>query len=94
MLATRLRDLVQNGVLELVPSSDGTAYQEYVLTAKGRGLFQVIVALRQWGEDHLYAPGEQRSRLIDSTGKPVGRLELRSSNGRILTWSDTTVKRR
>jgi DNA-binding HxlR family transcriptional regulator len=32
-----------------VPASDGSAYQEYALTQKGRELFPVIVALRQWG---------------------------------------------
>ena len=34
MLAARLRDLVAEGVLETAPASDGSAYQEYVLTPK------------------------------------------------------------
>ena len=45
MLTTRLRDLVEAGVLGLAPASDGSAYQEYVLTEKGRRLFLVIVSL-------------------------------------------------
>ncbi|CAI2929385.1 Uncharacterized HTH-type transcriptional regulator yybR [Serratia entomophila] len=49
ILSTRLRTLVAHGVLEVVPASDGSAYQEYALTAKGRALFPVIVGLRQWG---------------------------------------------
>ncbi|BFL83415.1 hypothetical protein LFREDSHE_18650 [Shewanella baltica] len=53
MLTARLLALVEQGVLETIPASDGTAYQEYVLTEMGRGLFPVIIALRQWGEDHL-----------------------------------------
>jgi Predicted transcriptional regulators len=94
MLATRLRDLTERGILETAPASDGTAYREYVLTEKGRGLFLVIVALRQWGEDHLYRPGEARSSLVDTeTGVPVTRLELRAENGRALGWSDTRVKK-
>src|ERR1700751_3546279 len=48
MLTTRLRKLVELGVLELVPASDGSAYQEYALTRKGRDLFPVVVSLRQW----------------------------------------------
>jgi DNA-binding HxlR family transcriptional regulator len=44
----RLRLLVQAGVLDVVPASDGTAYQEYVLRPKGEALFPVIVTLRQW----------------------------------------------
>ncbi len=94
MLATRLRDLTERGILETAPASDGTAYREYVLTEKGRGLFLVIVALRQWGEDHLYRPGEARSSLVDTgTGAPVARLELRAENGRSLGWSDTRVRK-
>ena len=65
MLTARLRALVDKGVLELVPSSNGTACQEYMLAEKGRALFSVVVALRRWGEDYLYALGEQYSTLID-----------------------------
>ncbi|WP_440981526.1 winged helix-turn-helix transcriptional regulator, partial [Shinella sumterensis] len=57
VLATRLRDLVTRGIFETAPASDGTAYREYVLTAKGQGLFPVIVALRQWGEEFLFGLG-------------------------------------
>lgn len=92
MLATRLRDLTERGILDTAPASDGSAYREYVLTEKGRGLFHVIVALRQWGEDHLYGPDEPRSSLVDTeTGAPVARMELHAEDGRLLAWSDTTV---
>lgn len=94
MLATRLRDLTERGILETAPASDGTAYREYVLTEKGRGLFLVIVALRQWGEDYLYRPDKRRSSLVDAkTGAPIARLELRGKDGRSLRWSDTRVKK-
>jgi DNA-binding HxlR family transcriptional regulator len=93
MLATRLRDLVMRGVLQTAPASDGTAYREYMLTENGRKLFLVIVALRQWGEDHLYAPSERHSVLIEAaTGERVGRLEVRSADGRVLDWSETKVR--
>ncbi|OYD80301.1 winged helix-turn-helix transcriptional regulator [Azospirillum brasilense] len=92
MLSTRLRDLSERGILETAPASDGSAYREYVLTEKGRGLFLVIVALRQWGEDHLYGPDEPRSLLVDTeTSAPVARLELHAGDGRLLAWSDTEV---
>ncbi|MCL4068866.1 helix-turn-helix transcriptional regulator [Pseudomonas sp. GX19020] len=93
VLATRLRDLTERGILEMAPASDGTAYREYVLTEKGRGLFLVIVALRQWGEDHLYHPGEARSSLVDiETGVPVTRLQLHAENGRAVGWKETRVQ--
>lgn len=94
MLTARLQALLDAGVLELAPASDGTAYQEYVLTPKGQNLFPVIVALRQWGEDHLYRKGERRSALVDTTrGNPVPRLEVRSADGRRLAWTDTRVEK-
>lgn len=94
MLATRLRDLRERGILETAPASDGSAYKEYVLTEKGRGLFLVVVALRQWGEDHLYRQGEPKSSLLDiETGAHVGRLQLHAQDGRPLTWGDTCVRK-
>ncbi len=72
ILSDRLRQLVEAGVLETRPASDGTAYKEYVLTERGKSLFPVVVALRQWGERHLFAPGERHSRLVDKkTGEPI-----------------------
>ena len=94
ILATRLRDLVGLGIFEMVPASDGTAYKEYALTDKGRGLFNVLVGLRQWGEEFLYNRGEAHSVLIDNRyGKRVGKLELRGHDGQLLNPSDTAVKK-
>ena len=50
ILTVRLKAMVDHGILELAPASDGSAYHEYVLTPKGRGVFPVLVALRQWSE--------------------------------------------
>ena len=57
----RLKKLVACGILEQAPASDGSAYREYALTQKGRELFPVIVALRQWGESHLFSRGRETS---------------------------------
>ena len=93
ILATRLRRLVALGILQPSPAS-GTAYQEYTLSEKGRALFPVVVGLRQWGEDHCFAPGEPHSVLVDGrTGQTVSRLQVRSKAGRALTDGDTTVKK-
>ena len=93
MLASRLRDLVERDVFKTVPASNGSAYREYVLTERGRGLFLVIVALRQWGEDHLYLPGKPHSILVDTKGQEVARLELRSGDGGLLNWDDTCIQK-
>jgi DNA-binding HxlR family transcriptional regulator len=89
ILSTRLRKLVAQGVLEAGPASDGSAYQEYTLTEKGRSLYIVLVALRQWGESCLFDEGELDLRLVDrESSQPVKPLELRSQDGRLLGPAD------
>jgi DNA-binding HxlR family transcriptional regulator len=93
ILSARLRNLVEHGILDTVPASDGSSYQEYVLTEKGRGLFPVLVALRQWGEEFFFAPDESHVLILDrKRGLPVRRLELRSQDGRALGPEDTVVR--
>src|SRR6516225_3557038 len=58
ILSDRLRKLVAYGILETAQAAEGGAYQRYVLTEKGRALFPLLVALRQWGEDYCFDPGE------------------------------------
>ncbi|MBH5337606.1 helix-turn-helix transcriptional regulator [Streptomyces pactum] len=94
ILTARLRTLVAGGVLESVPASDGSAYREYVLTAKGRALFPVVVALRQWGEEYFFGPDEPHSRLVDrEQGCGLRPLEVRAADGRLVGPDDTTVRK-
>jgi DNA-binding HxlR family transcriptional regulator len=93
ILAARLRHLVAHGIMDTMPASDGSAYQEYVLTKKGRGLFPLLVALRQWGEDFCFEPGEAHVHLMDrKTGRPVPKLQPRAQDGRLLAPEDTVVQ--
>ena len=95
ILTVRLRALVERGILELAPAADGSAYQEYVPTPKGRGIFPILVALRQWSEEFDETPGEIATILVDrKSGRPVKKLELYSSDGRLLGIGDTTLKLR
>ncbi|MFC7696260.1 winged helix-turn-helix transcriptional regulator [Bradyrhizobium sp. GCM10028915] len=95
ILSTRLRALVDHGILTTAPASDGSPYEEYVLTPKGRGVFPVLVALRQWGEDFDDRPSEIATILVDrEKGRPVKKLELRAEDGRLLSLTDTSLKPR
>lgn len=95
ILAVRLRALVDHGILATAPASDGSAYSEYVLTAKGRGVFPILVALRQWSEEFDDRPEEIATILVDrDKGRPVRKLELRAEDGRALSPADTTLKPR
>ena len=92
ILTVRLRKLVDCGVLELVPASDGSAYREYALTKKGRGLFHALEALRQWGAANLFEAGEPTKILVErENGRPVRNFELRSGEGRLLSPEETLL---
>ncbi|CAH0207113.1 winged helix-turn-helix transcriptional regulator [Enterobacter ludwigii] len=94
ILADRLRKLVDAGILAMQGASDGTSYQEYVLTDKGESLFPIVVALRQWGEQHLFESGERHSLLIDRrTGKPVPLMAPAAQDGTALKAQDTEVQK-
>jgi DNA-binding HxlR family transcriptional regulator len=93
ILTVRLRALVDDGILKTVPASDGSAYQEYVLTPKGRGVFPVLVSLRQWSEEFSGEGGGFSTLLVDrNKGQPVRKLELRAQDGRLLGDGDTEVR--
>jgi DNA-binding HxlR family transcriptional regulator len=50
ILAQRLNHLVGKGILTRVPYSDHPPRSEYRLTDRGRDLWPVITAMRQWGD--------------------------------------------
>jgi DNA-binding HxlR family transcriptional regulator len=95
ILSARLHALVDHGILATAPASDGSAYQEYVLTPKGRGTFPILVALRQWSEEFDDHPEQIATILVDKEkGRPVRKLELHSQDGRLLMAADTALKPR
>jgi DNA-binding HxlR family transcriptional regulator len=94
ILSNRLHNLVDAGVLRVEPASDGTSYQEYVLTEKGEDLFDLIVSLRQWGQDHTYERGARYARLVDRiTGQRLPRLTYTRPDGRPVRSADTRVRK-
>ncbi|UGA39474.1 helix-turn-helix transcriptional regulator [Chromobacterium haemolyticum] len=94
ILSDRLRKLVDAEVLATQAASDGSAYQEYVLTAKGESLFAVVLALRQWGERYLFEPGEPHSLLIDKgSGQPVPLMLPKTQDGAALLPAATEVRK-
>ena len=94
ILTDRLYRLVEAGILAREDALDGSAYQHYVLTPQGQSLFPVVVALRQWGEQHLFAAGEPHSQLIDRrTGKPLLPLRVQGKDGMAVSPKDTEVRK-
>jgi DNA-binding HxlR family transcriptional regulator len=94
ILSGRLRNLVAHGILETEQAAEGSAYQRYVLTEKGRALFPLLVALRQWGEDYCFALGEGHVALVDKQDRlPIARLEVHAHDGRLVRPDETEVVR-
>ena len=72
VLAERLRTLVDDGVMERKQYSERPPRFEYRLTEKGIGLFGVIVAMMQWGDEWLDWPEGPPVKLVDrETGDDV-----------------------
>lgn len=89
ILTVRLRKLVALGVLEQVPAADGGTYHEYALTEKGRGLYLVLMAIRQWGEG---CGGAAPYVLVDRRDrKPVEPLAFHAHDGRELAPDDMAL---
>lgn len=94
ILSDRLKKLVESEILETRAASDGTAYQEYVLTSKGKSLFTLIVAFRQWGETYLFSGNEPHSVLVEAqTQKPIPLMQVVNEQGNILLPSEAYVKK-
>jgi DNA-binding HxlR family transcriptional regulator len=85
ILTDRLRKLVAIGVLEQV-AVEASPYHEYALTEKGRDLFLVLMALRQWGEG---CGGESPYVLVDKRDRESVRpLAFHAHDGRALSPDD------
>ena len=57
ILHERLNTLVDAGVLVRVPYSEHPPRHDYSLTDKGRDLWPVLTAMRQWGDRHAAPSG-------------------------------------
>ncbi|WP_303638408.1 winged helix-turn-helix transcriptional regulator [Stenotrophomonas tuberculopleuritidis] len=94
ILSDRLRRLLEAGILALRPASDGSAYQEYVLTPAGQALFPLLVALRQWGERHRFAADEAHSTLVErGSAAALPYMQPRDAAGQVLTAAQTVVRK-
>ena len=69
ILRERLNSLVNAGVLERVPYSAHPPRDDYKLTPKGRDLWPVLTAMRQWGDDYAAPSGPPIDLVHRSCGE-------------------------
>jgi DNA-binding HxlR family transcriptional regulator len=92
VLSARLKKMVADGVMTMAPAADGTSYKEYQLTEKGEALLPVLVAMRQWGERFLFAPGEPYSELVERReSKVLEKICVKDVEGRELGVADLAL---
>ena len=68
ILQERLATLVDAGVLVRVPYSEHPPRHDYRLTDKGRDLWPVLTAMRQWGDRHAAPDGPPLQVVHTSCG--------------------------
>lgn len=66
VLTDRLEKLVAHGIVRRVPYQQHPPRYDYKLTAKGRDLWLVVAALREWG-DRWDAPGGAPIEMVHTT---------------------------
>ncbi|MEW1839059.1 helix-turn-helix domain-containing protein [Nonomuraea angiospora] len=93
ILTDRLRKLVEHGILDKSAAADDGRRHTYRLTAAGQDLFTAVVALRQWGERHAFAPDEPHSVLVDDQGRELRELHPLSQDGAPLSAEASHVRK-
>jgi DNA-binding HxlR family transcriptional regulator len=90
-LTRRLKHLVREGLFERRQYEDHPPRHEYLLTAKGRDFYPVVVALFTWGSRHL-PRGEVALRLGDrATGKERRAVVVDERTGERVTPDNTVL---
>ncbi len=93
-LTSRLNDLIAGDIMEKAPASDGSNYEEYRLTERGRELAPVIIALSQWG-DRWVAHEDGPSTVITDkeTGERLPRVWPRRETGERMELTEVGMRR-
>jgi DNA-binding HxlR family transcriptional regulator len=79
VLAERLRWLVEHGVLERQAYTDRPPRDEYVLTAKGLELVQVLMVMVAWGDKWLAGEDGPPVLYRHHACEQISHVELRCS---------------
>jgi len=94
VLNLRLRHLVDSGILVKLPYSEHPPRHDYRLTDKGRDLWPVLTAMRQWGDTYAAPDGPpvevvhtrcdhiaEVVLVCSSCREPIGPRDVRAVDG-------------
>ncbi|MGH7735979.1 MAG: winged helix-turn-helix transcriptional regulator [Gemmatimonadales bacterium] len=88
ILSQRLARLMDQGILDKVPYSEHPPRYDYRLTAKGRDLWPVLTAMRQWGDTYAAPDGPPLEVLHKACGKVSHAVMTCSACGERLSARD------
>ena len=91
ILNQRLKHLVENGVLHRVPYQEHPPRSEYRLTEKGRDLWHVVTAMRQWGDRWAAPDGPPLRVRHNDCGHFVDAIPMCSHCGKPLDVRGVTA---
>ena len=93
VLSTRLRHLVEHGILERVDAGVHGERFEYRLTDKGDALLPLLTSLREWSDEWIFGEGNEPLVVHErESDRRVPKLMLRDQDGRSLTRSDLRMR--
>jgi DNA-binding HxlR family transcriptional regulator len=92
VLHQRLDKLVDAGVLTRVPYCTKPPRSEYRLTQRGKDLWPVLTAMRQWGDQHVAPNGPPVQVVHIGCGSAAPTELVCSSCGERVTARDVTVE--
>ena len=93
ILSQRLNKLVAAEILSKRPYQDNPPRYDYLLTGKGRDLWPLLTALRQWGDKHA-APHGAPVQVVHKACGQVAQLVLSCEHcGERVEARDVTAQR-
>jgi len=94
ILSNRLAKLVEHGIMQRDNCRHDRRKVEYCLTEKGVDLLPAMLALRQWGEKYGLGVASNPVLVDRRDHLPIGRIEIRAHDGRLLGWPELQWKDR
>jgi DNA-binding HxlR family transcriptional regulator len=91
ILTQRLNHLVDDGVLRRAPYEDHPPRSEYRLTDKGRDLWHVVTAMRQWGDRWAAPEGPPLKIRHNNCGRVAKVVPVCSSCGEAMDSRSVTA---
>ena len=91
ILSSRLKRLVEAGLMDRVPCPEDRRVHEYRLSDSGRALHPVLIALAQWSQRWLNPDCESLRIVERATGEAIRPVVVQAKDGRTLSLGDIAM---